>query len=47
MKEYFSEQEAAIITDEEYYRRYLNGDEECLDALMKRHETSLILYITG
>lgn len=35
------------MTDEEYYRLYLEGDEKGLDELMKRYEASLILYITG
>lgn len=35
------------MTDEEYYRLYLDGDEKGLDKLMKRYEASLILYITG
>lgn len=35
------------MTDEEYYRRYLDGDEKSVDALMKRYEAALILYITG
>lgn len=47
MNDYFSKREAAAIPDEEYYRNYLNGDEKGLDELMKRYETSLILYIAG
>lgn len=35
------------MTDEELYRRYLDGDEKSVDELMKRHESGLILYITG
>ena len=35
------------MTDEELYRRYLDGDEKSVDELMKRHEAALILYITG
>lgn len=35
------------MTDEAYYRRYLEGDEAGIEALMKRYENSLILYITG
>lgn len=40
-------QEAERMTDEELYRRYLDGDEKSVDELMKRHEAGLILYITG
>lgn len=35
------------MTDEELYRRYLDGDEKSVDELMRRHESGLILYITG
>jgi len=35
------------MTDEELYRRYLDGDEKSVDELMKRYEAALILYITG
>lgn len=35
------------MTDEEVYRRYLDGDEKSVDELMKRYESALILYITG
>jgi len=35
------------MTDEELYRRYLDGDEKSVDELMKRYESALILYITG
>ena len=35
------------MTDEALYRRYLDGDEEGVDELMKRHEAALILYIAG
>ena len=35
------------MTDEELYRRYLDGDETSVDELMKRYESALILYITG
>ena len=35
------------MSDEELYRRYLDGDEKSVDELMNRYETALILYITG
>ena len=35
------------MSDEELYRRYLDGDESSLDELMRRYEAALILYITG
>lgn len=35
------------MTDEEAYRRYLGGDENGLNELMRRYEAPLILYITG
>ena len=35
------------MTDEENYRRYLEGDEKGLEALMERYEDSLIFYISG
>ena len=30
------------MTDEELYRRYLDGDEKSVDELMRRHESGLI-----
>lgn len=35
------------MTDEELYRRYLDGDEAGLAALMSRYGDALILYIDG
>ena len=35
------------MTDEEYYRRYLEGDETGLDELMKIYGNPLTLYING
>ena len=35
------------MTDEELYRRYLDGDEEGLTALMERYGRALTLYIDG
>ena len=35
------------MTDEEYYRRYLDGDETGLNALMEKYGNSLTLYISG
>ena len=35
------------MTDEELYRRYLNGDEAGLTALMERYGSALTLYIDG
>ena len=35
------------MTDEELYRRYLDGDEEGLTALMERYGSALTLYIDG
>ncbi len=35
------------MTDEEYYRRYLDGDESGLDELMKKYGSPLTLYING
>lgn len=35
------------MTDEMYYRRYLEGDETGLDELMKKYGSSLTLYING
>lgn len=38
---------AERVTDEEYYRRYLGGDETGLTALMDRYGDALTLYIDG
>ena len=35
------------MTDEELYRRYLDGDEEGLTVLMERYGSALTLYIDG
>ena len=35
------------MTDETLYRRYLNGDEDALGALMERYGTKLTLYLDG
>ena len=35
------------MTDEALYRRYLNGDEDALGALMERYGTKLTLYLDG
>ena len=35
------------MTDEEYYRRYLDGDETGLSELMEKYGSSLTLYISG
>lgn len=35
------------MTDEELYRRYLDGDEEGLSELMKKYGDALTLYIDG
>lgn len=35
------------MTDEELYRRYLDGDEEGLSELMKKYGDALTLYING
>ena len=36
-----------MITDETLYRRYLEGDESGLTALMERYGNSLTFYING
>ena len=38
---------AERVSDEEYYRRYLGGDETGLTALMDRYGDALTLYIDG
>ena len=35
------------MTDEALYRRYLDGDEDALGALMERYGTKLTLYLDG
>ena len=35
------------MTDEEFYRRYLDGDEAGLVALMNQYGNALTLYIDG
>lgn len=35
------------MTDEVLYRRYLDGDEDALGALMERYGTKLTLYLDG
>ncbi len=35
------------MTDEECYRRYLNGDESGLEELVRKYGSSLTLYING
>lgn len=41
------EKEAANMTDEQYYRLYLDGDETGLSELMKKYGSALTLYING
>ena len=36
-----------MACDEVLYRQYLSGDDEGLNALMKKHGTPLTLYIDG
>ena len=36
-----------MISDEELYRRYVNGDETGLDELMKKYGNPLTMYING
>ena len=35
------------MTDEQYYRLYLDGDETGLSELMKKYGSALTLYING
>ena len=35
------------MTDEIYYRRYLDGDETGLSSLMEKYGSPLTLYING
>ena len=35
------------MTDEEYYSRYLDGDENGIDELVKKYGSPLTLYISG
>ena len=37
----------AMACDESLYRQYLNGDDEGLNALMKKYGDPLTLYIDG
>ena len=37
----------AMACDESLYRQYLNGDDEGLNALMKKYGAPLTLYIDG
>lgn len=41
------ERGAPEMTDEAYYRSYLDGDESGLDELVKKYGSSLTLYING
>ena len=36
-----------MVSDEELYRRYVNGDETGLDELMKKYGNPLTMYING
>ena len=36
-----------MVSDETLYRRYLDGDDDGLDALMKKYGDPLTLYIDG
>ncbi len=47
MKDQLFIQDAAVMTDEENYRRYLEGDEEGLAELMRKYGSPLTLYIDG
>lgn len=36
-----------MMEDEEYYRRYLAGDEAAAEALVEAHADALVLYLNG